>query len=156
MFEDADLRELVETAISRSRVFAQQDQQIRVELPAKAIPASVDRSRMVIAIANLVHNALKYSVKHTDISVVLKVDSNGAAVVIRDQGIGIDEQDFPLLFTRFGRIRRDPAASGIPGTGLGLYLSRELARAHGGDVSVVSQPGTGSIFTLTLPRRKRK
>jgi signal transduction histidine kinase len=156
MFEDADLRELVETAISRSKVFAQKDQQIKVELPDKAVPATVDHSRMVIAIANLVHNALKYSVKHTDISVVLKADNNGAAVVIGDEGIGIDEQDFPLLFTRFGRIRRDPAASGIPGTGLGLYLSRELARAHGGDVSVVSQPGTGSVFTLTLPRRKRK
>jgi signal transduction histidine kinase len=156
MLEDTDVRELVETAVSRSKVFAQKDQQINVELPDKAIPAHVDRSRIVIAIANLVQNALKYSVKHTDISVVVKGDGNGRAVVIRDQGIGIDEQDFPVLFTRFGRIRRDPAAAGIPGTGLGLYLSRELVRAHGGDVSVVSQPGSGSVFTLTLPRRKRK
>jgi signal transduction histidine kinase len=156
MFEDTDVRELVETAVSRSKVFAQKDQQIEVELPDKAIPASADRSRIVIAIANLVQNALKYSVKHTDISVVVKGDGHGAVVVIRDQGIGIDEQDFPVLFTRFGKIRRDPAAAGIPGTGLGLYLSRELVRAHGGDVSVVSQPGSGSVFTLTLPRHHRK
>ena len=136
-------------------MFAQRDQQIRVELPDRAISTNVDRSRAVIAIANLVHNALKYSVKHTDISVVVKRDGKGAAVVVSDHGIGIDEQDFPVLFTRFGRIRRDPAAAGIPGTGLGLYLARELARAHGGDVSVVSRPGAGSVFTLTLPLRER-
>ena len=156
MFEDIDLRELVEVAVSHSKVFAHKDQQIRVELPDRAISTNVDRSRAVIAIANLVQNALKYSVKHTDINVVVKRDGKGAAVVVSDHGIGIDEQDFPLLFTRFGRIRRDRAAAGIPGTGLGLYLARELARAHGGDVSVISQAGAGSVFTLTLPLHERR
>ena len=63
-------------------------------------------------------------------------------------------QGLTVLFTRFGRIRRDPATAGIPGTGLGLYLARALARAHSGEVSMASQPGAGSVFTLRLPLRK--
>ena len=62
----------------------------------------------------------------------------------------IDADDMPRLFTRFGRIAT-AATSHLPGTGLGLYLSRELARLHGGDITVESKPGHGSTFTLQLP-----
>jgi signal transduction histidine kinase len=69
---------------------------------------------------------------------------------VQDQGVGIDAADMPRLFTRFGRIAT-AATSHLPGTGLGLYLSRELARLHGGDITVESKPGQGSTFTLRLP-----
>ena len=74
-------------------------------------------------------------------------------VAISDQGIGIDPGELPRLFTRYGRIAAD--RHGISGTGLGLYVSRELARLHGGDISVESRLGTGSTFTLTLPAASR-
>jgi signal transduction histidine kinase len=67
-----------------------------------------------------------------------------------DPGIGIADEDLGTLFTRFGRVD-NPDSATIPGTGLGLYLSRELARRQDGDVTVVSEPGRGSRFSLTLP-----
>ena len=68
----------------------------------------------------------------------------------RTQSVVIADEDLLRLFTRFGRILT-PENRGISGTGLGLYLSRELARQHGGDIAVRSQLGSGSTFTLRLP-----
>jgi signal transduction histidine kinase len=78
------------------------------------------------------------------------LDGDHACVRVADQGIGISGADMPRLFTRFGRVV-NRENSHIAGTGLGLYLSRELARMHGGDISVESSPGVGSVFTLRLP-----
>jgi signal transduction histidine kinase len=71
-------------------------------------------------------------------------------VSVEDSGIGIAEAAMGHLFTRFGRIVT-PENAHIDGTGLGLYLSREIARHHGGDILVESREGRGSRFTLTLP-----
>ena len=68
-----------------------------------------------------------------------------------DQGVGIAKEDMAKLFSRFGKIRNNPELANVPGTGLGLYLAREFARLHGGDITVESTPGAGSSFTLTLP-----
>src|SRR5205823_6944825 len=65
--------------------------------------------------------------------------------------VGIADEHLPTLFTRFGRVVTRET-TGIPGTGLGLYLCRELALMHGGDITVESQPGVGSAFSLALPR----
>jgi signal transduction histidine kinase len=152
LLEDVDLRDVVGSAVDRSLVFTQGDQKVAVELPTSPVLVRVDKARMSVAIANLVQNALKYSVRHTDVRCVVSEDADAASVAIIDEGVGIAEDDIALLFTRFGRIRHNPAVSGIPGAGLGLYLARELTRAHHGDVAVTSAPGVGSTFTLTLPR----
>ena len=73
-----------------------------------------------------------------------------ASVTVQDHGIGIAPADLERLFTRFGRIETSENAH-ISGTGLGLYLSREIARRHGGDILVESSLGQGSRFTLVLP-----
>lgn len=73
-----------------------------------------------------------------------------ASVSVRDEGIGIADEHLPVLFNRFGRLRTEENVS-IPGTGLGLFLSKEIARRHGGDITVHSKPGVGSEFTLMLP-----
>jgi signal transduction histidine kinase len=78
-------------------------------------------------------------------------DGDTVLVQVSDQGMGIAAADLPRLFTRFGRVVTREN-SHIAGTGLGLYLSRELARMHGGDITVESEPGRGSVFTLCLPR----
>ena len=71
-----------------------------------------------------------------------------ALVSVADQGVGITPEDQANLFTRFGRIETGTA---IAGTGLGLWLSREIARMHEGDLVVESRPGAGSKFTLSVP-----
>ena len=69
---------------------------------------------------------------------------------MRDSGLGIAAEHIPKLFSRFGRLPTEQNVT-IPGTGLGLFLCREIATRHGGDISVISAPGDGSEFTLTLP-----
>ena len=71
-------------------------------------------------------------------------------IEIRDQGIGIDWADMSRLFQRFSRINTD-LTYGIPGTGLGLYLAQELVRRHGGEITVSSKVGMGSVFCVSLP-----
>ena len=80
----------------------------------------------------------------------MKASGGRVQIAVSDQGIGIEPDQQHSLFTRFGRVLT-PDSSGIPGTGLGLYLSRQLARLHGGDIRVDSRPGKGSTFTLELP-----
>ena len=107
-----------------------------------------DLMRLEIIIGNLLDNAVKYSPKGGDVTAQLSSASGRALLSVRDQGVGIAPQDLGRLFVRFSRI---PQPTDVPGTGLGLYLARELARLHGGDISVVSKPGEGSEFTLSLP-----
>src|SRR5437899_2566494 len=80
----------------------------------------------------------------------LSVDGRWCQISVSDLGLGISEADLPKVFTRFGRILT-LENQGISGTGLGLYMSRELARQQGGDIEVVSRLGAGSTFTLSLP-----
>jgi signal transduction histidine kinase len=107
-----------------------------------------DLMRLEIVINNLVDNAIKYSPRGGDVIVALSTEDKVALVAVGDQGIGIAAEDMSRLFVRFSRLG---PSSDIPGTGLGLYLARELARLHRGDITVVSTPGQGSKFTLRLP-----
>ena len=112
--------------------------------------ARADRQRLRQVLTNLIDNAIKYSPEGGEVRCELVIRDGLAHVSVSDSGLGIDEADVPRLFTRFGRVvNRDN--SHIPGTGLGLYLSRELARMHGGDINVRSRRGAGSTFTLQLP-----
>lgn len=112
-----------------------------------------DVMRLDIIITNLIDNAIKYSPDGGDIIVQLSTAGDLAFVTVRDFGIGIAAQDLDRLFIRFSRIAPRPD---VPGTGLGLYLARELARLHGGDIIAVSKEGEGSEFTLSLPREPVK
>jgi signal transduction histidine kinase len=121
-----------------------------LEVPADPLPCVIDPERVTTVLHNLLANAVKYSPAGGEVRCTVRREGGVAQVSVRDQGMGIDAEGLSLLFTRFGRVPT-PATRGIPGTGLGLYVSRELARRHGGDLSVESRPGEGSTFTLTLP-----
>jgi PAS domain S-box-containing protein len=124
----------------------------RVVVRQDGIPLVVkgDRSRIATIVANLLDNAVKYSPNGGDIRVSTGRLDRDVYVTVRDEGLGIRAEDIPKLFTRFGRLPVDDNVT-IPGTGLGLFLCREIAVRHGGDISVRSEPGVGSEFTLTLP-----
>jgi PAS domain S-box-containing protein len=127
---------------SRHRMVVRQD---GVPLVVKG-----DRSRISTIVANLLDNALKYSPGGGDIGLSSGRLDSDVYVAVRDEGLGIRAEDIPKLFTRFGRLPVEDNIT-IPGTGLGLFLCREIALRHGGDISVRSEPGVGSEFTLTLP-----
>jgi signal transduction histidine kinase len=107
-----------------------------------------DVLRLDIIIANLLDNAIKYSPKGGDVTAQLSTFGDVAMLKVRDQGIGIAPEDINRLFKRFSRVS---SLTDVPGTGLGLYLARELARLHKGEIVAVSKPGEGSEFVLSLP-----
>jgi signal transduction histidine kinase len=107
-----------------------------------------DVMRLEIIIGNLLDNAVKYSPDGGDITAKLSTSDDIALLRVRDQGVGIAAKDMPRLFVRFSRLAN---LDEVPGTGLGLYLARELARLHGGEITATSAPGEGSEFVLSLP-----
>lgn len=143
----ADIVELTEGAIDGIRMTLI-GHEVKVDLPADSIEANVDPDRFQIVVRNLLSNAAKYSPAGTDINVGVLRDGDRAFVTVRDEGVGIAEQDQASLFTRFGRIE---SATHVQGTGLGLWLSREIARMHDGDLTVDSTEGVGSTFTFAVP-----
>ena len=143
-----DLVELTDLAIeSASQLLS--EHHLSVDRPPQPIHAEVDPDRFQIVVRNLLSNAAKYSPAGARIRV--QVSGNGVGkVAVTDEGIGIAEDDQVRLFSRFVRIETK-ATERVSGTGLGLWLSREIARMHDGDLTVESTPGRGSTFTLQLP-----
>jgi PAS domain S-box-containing protein len=126
--------------------------QIEVHTAQPLLVANVDPGRIEQVLVNLIGNAIKYSPQGGPVIVTLKEEIAVRQVLIsvQDRGIGIPERQHAQIFGRF--IRADNAqAYGITGTGLGLYLSRELVERHGGHLWFESVEGSGSTFFLTLP-----
>lgn len=112
-----------------------------------------DEQYYPMIIDNLISNAIKYS--HPKTSVSIKVSERGdmVAVSVVDHGVGVAVEDQGQLFQKFNRIE-NPLSRSEGGSGLGLYLAYQLARAHGGDIEVCSTVGKGSAFTLLLPKKR--
>jgi len=147
---DMDLRDVVHEAVRSLEPLAGERHRVVTAVSGAPVTVLGDRARLSMVITNLVHNALKYSPDGGEVRVTCAVREGRAEVGVSDEGVGIAPEDVGRLFTRFGRIV-SPETAGIPGTGLGLYLARDLSRRHGGDVTVASTPGRGSTFTLSLP-----
>jgi PAS domain S-box-containing protein len=119
------------------------------------VPVLGQRARIAAVVANLLDNALKYTPAGGQVYVTTGRRESVAFLCVRDEGVGIAPEHLPMLFTRFSRLPTEQNVS-IPGTGLGLFLCKEIATRHGGDVSVQSKPGVGSEFTLTLPLKGKR
>ena len=109
-----------------------------------------DREQLIMALHNLIENAINYSPEKTKVSLTTKVENDIVEISIADQGIGIPEGELERIFERFYRV--DPARSReTGGTGLGLSIVKHVATNHGGEVKVWSSPAVGSTFALRLP-----
>jgi signal transduction histidine kinase len=149
-----DLRELVRRTVQMAGTTATKKHRVRFDdTVGRELWVMGDLLRLEIVVNNLVDNAIKYSPRGGDVITTLSIDGNAAQVRVSDNGIGIAAEDMSRLFVRFSRLSE---LADVPGTGLGLYLVRELARLHGGDISVVSTPGQGSQFTLSLPLEAKR
>lgn len=148
---ERDLREVVRETADLFED-ASEGHPIRLELPAAPVIVRHDPTRIGQILSNLVSNAIKYSPSGSPVDVRLRELPDSVAIDVEDRGIGINPEEHELIFSTFGRSLG--VASEIPGVGLGLSVARQLARAHGGDIELESEPGAGSTFTLVLPRRE--
>jgi signal transduction histidine kinase len=147
---DTDLRAVAERALDMIRPLAGDSHQLVLESSEPEVRAYVDPDRIGTILSNLLSNALKYSPGGGEVRCSVSREDGRAVIAVSDHGVGIAGEDLNTLFTRFGRISNRETAH-VGGTGLGLYLSRELAKLHGGDLSVTSEPGRGSTFRVELP-----
>ena len=109
-----------------------------------------NREQIVMALHNLIENAINYSAEGTRVNVVVNREGQIVEVLVKDQGIGIADSEIDRIFERFYRV--DPARSrATGGTGLGLSIVKHVAKNHGGEVKVWSSPGVGSTFSIRLP-----
>ena len=122
----------------------------QVSRDRRRVRLCVPEATSVRSRTNLVANALKFSPPQREVLVEARADADALRIEVTDQGSGIPAAALPHIFEKFYRV---PAANeeGAPGTGLGLAFVRECAEQHGGRVTVTSEEGVGSTFTLWLP-----
>jgi signal transduction histidine kinase len=122
---------------------------VQVALEERPLPVRGDPDRLAQVVGNLLSNAIKYSPEGGTVELAAKRSDSGVRVIVRDEGLGIPEDQQERIFTKF--FRGDAGATGITGTGLGLAVSREIVEAHGGSIGFDSDPATGSTFWVELP-----
>ena len=146
--EDIDLADIARRAAGLLQVRAA-DRNVRIDRPAsdEILSARGEFRRVLQIVVNLIGNAVRYSPEGSMIWLRTERDTETAVLIVADQGKGIAAEDQSRIFDKFERV--DPTEPG--GSGLGLYISRRLARAMGGDIVVDSAQGQGARFVLTLP-----
>jgi two-component sensor histidine kinase len=126
------------------------DHQIKVIKPDKVqlVPATAEFRRVLQIMINLLTNAIRYAPDGSSVRLIVEGNNDWAYISVQDEGPGIAAEDQDRIFNKFERLGR----SGDGGSGLGLYISRRLAMAMGGDLTINSSPAHGTKFTLKLPR----
>jgi two-component system phosphate regulon sensor histidine kinase PhoR len=148
--EPFDPEELVWTAAAAARLMAGDETTIDVSLPPVLPKVAADAERTHQVLTNLLDNAIKYSPHGGRIELGIEADNGHARFTVRDEGLGIPLREQKQIFDKFYRL--DPHhRRGIGGTGLGLYICRELVRLMNGRIWVDSDPGKGATFTFELP-----
>jgi PAS domain S-box-containing protein len=144
-----DLACVVERVLSPFRAMAARHV-LRAKLPAALPLVRGDPDKVEQVLTNLVGNAIKYSPDGGEVLVSVEHDTEFVQVNVRDQGIGMSPREMSQLFEKFYRVDRDEVRR-AGGTGLGLYITKRLVEMHGGGIWAESWPGTGSVFSFTLP-----
>lgn len=142
-----DLAELAAKVTESYRLFAA-EKGIAIACRGICPTVEADRRPLTRVVGNLLSNAIKYTRGPGQVTITCGGHGGQATLAVADTGYGLTPDDLQRLFTKHARFHRD---RGIPGTGLGLYICREIVGAHGGSIVVTSEPGQGSIFTVRLP-----
>lgn len=151
--DDVDLARVADETITRLRTYAdRQDVALREEVAADEPTVVVgDEDRLGQLLANLVHNAIKFSPAGAEVVVHVRGDKENVLVEVEDHGPGIPQQDRNRIFERFYKVDR-ARSRGRGGTGLGLAIARHIVDRHRGHIWVQSEEGAGSSFFVSLPR----
>jgi PAS domain S-box-containing protein len=146
--ESVDPIELVRLILHRNRGRAVREVELVASPPLP--PVRADPVKLQQVLENLLENAIKYSPPDTRVELILQADDHHVRFAVRDRGFGIPKEELRRIFSKFYRL--DPQLThGVGGTGLGLYIGRELVHRMGGRISVTSHLGHGSTFTVALP-----
>ena len=144
-----DLAAVAEEAAQATRDSNNGNVSIECLIPNGEVEATFDRDRAFQVAAILLDNAVRYTPEGGIVTVGVREDDDRVALEVSDMGVGIPEDQLPLIFERF--YRADPSRS-EGGAGLGLSIARQIAESHGGQIKAQSTPSKGSTFTLLLPR----
>jgi signal transduction histidine kinase len=150
IFEPVPPAEVVEAAVSAIRDRLHPGCEIEVEIEPDLPALHADAEALTAALVNLLDNACKYTSDDKRIRLQVRSDDGNVLMAVHDNGIGISAAEQKRIFRRFYRVDRRLSRD-TSGVGLGLSIVDDIARAHGGDVKVTSQPGEGSTFTVRVP-----
>ncbi|MGI8540519.1 MAG: sensor histidine kinase [Rubrobacteraceae bacterium] len=148
--ETTELARIIENAIDSVEVKAGRFG-IEIQLYDTAVQCTCDTQKLSQVFLNLLDNAVKYSEPGAKVDITVGEDKNEHIVRIKDTGVGIPEADLPHLFERFYRVDKNRSRS-TGGSGLGLAISKQIVELHGGGISVASEVGVGTTFTVRLPK----
>jgi len=153
-WKECDVIPLVKNIIKMQKTskFYRRKHNIIENIPPDLPKLNCDEEKLAQVISNLVENALKYSPDGGDIIISIKSEPEWMVFSIKDHGLGISEENQEKLFRKFERFDEGNKRT-IPGTGLGLYLIKNLIDLHKGKIQVKSKPGEGSEFIVSIPRR---
>jgi signal transduction histidine kinase len=147
-FEEVDLGRVLDEAVEAAAL-AQQEVPVNASVRGALPSIRGDRARLRQVLGNLIENAVKYSPEGGEVRVSAAAANGAVRIAVRDAGPGIPREQQSRIFEKFGRV--DVPGASKPGTGLGLFIARSIAEAHGGSLEVSSGAERGSTFTLTLP-----
>jgi His Kinase A (phosphoacceptor) domain./Histidine kinase-, DNA gyrase B-, and HSP90-like ATPase./HAMP domain. len=149
-FEDTDITELVKGSVEKIKVLAEEkEQEIMIDFRDR-VHAMVDRDRMDQVLLNVFSNAIKYTPEGGRIDVRVYEDGEWAVILVKDNGVGIPEEDIPHLFERFYRVDKARSRE-MGGTGLGLSIAKEIVDAHKGRIIIESEINVGTEVKIYLP-----
>jgi signal transduction histidine kinase len=151
-FTDVDLSTLVSSVVGAAGV-GQDEVRVRADVANALPPVRGDADRLRQVLSNLVDNAVKYSSAGDEVAVRARTHNGNVLIEVRDNGPGIPVEQQRVIFEKFGRA--DVSGSSKPGTGLGLFIARSIAEAHGGTLDVRSRPEAGATFVLSLPSARQ-
>lgn len=155
-YEDTNVSKLVKDVYNNLMPNAQaKNIKLKLHLPDKGLPkAKIDSKKMKFVLQNLLDNAIKYTPERGVVTIELEADSKHIIAHIKDTGIGIPQEEQEKMFTKFYRASNAEKAKKI-GTGLGLYIVKNIVERHGGTIEFESKVDQGTTFTFTMPLKPR-
>jgi signal transduction histidine kinase len=151
-YEEIDVPLLAREIVASAKSLAKnKDLEIRLEVDPDLKTVEADRTRLTQILLNLVGNAIKFT-EHGSICLILKEQDGDLLAGVQDTGIGIANEDIPIIFEQFRQIDGSLSRK-VGGTGLGVPISKRLVELHGGQMWLESEPGVGSTFWFTMPKK---